>query len=126
MSALNLPSIARDDFSAEADLAERSIRVNLVGDADIRVHAALDAFLASLHAEAQRVSAETVVIDFDRLEFMNSSCFRCFVTWIDAAQALSTSQQYRIHFRSNPERLWQRRSLHALRCFAVDLITITS
>ncbi len=55
---------------------------------------------------------------------MNSSCFKSFVTWIGEVQDLQPDKQYRIHFRSNPEMLWQRRSLHALRCFAVDLITI--
>jgi len=34
------------------------------------------------------------------------------------------SGQYRIRFLSNPSILWQRRSLHALSCFAAELITI--
>ena len=37
---------------------------------------------------------------------------------------LEATQQYRIHLLSNPNLLWQRRSLAALSCFAVDLVAI--
>ena len=33
-------------------------------------------------------------------------------------------RQYRIRFLSNTEMLWQRRSLHALQCFASHLISV--
>jgi len=124
MIELNLPAASQGDFSVEANLQERAIMARFTGNADLRAREALEKFLVGLHAEAQRVAAEKVVVDFHRLEFMNSSCFKSFVTWIGEVQDLNADKQYRIHFRSNPEMLWQRRSLHALRCFAVDLITI--
>jgi hypothetical protein len=124
MIELNLPAASLGDFSVEANLRERAIQARFTGNADLRAREALEKFLVGLHAEAQRVAAEKVVVDFHRLEFMNSSCFKSFVTWIGEVQDLNADKQYRIHFRSNPEMLWQRRSLHALRCFAVDLITI--
>jgi hypothetical protein len=124
MIELNLPAATLGDFSVEANLQERAIQARFTGNADLRAREALEKFLVGLHAEAQRVAAEKVVVDFHRLEFMNSSCFKSFVTWIGEVQDLNADKQYRIHFRSNPEMLWQRRSLHALRCFAVDLITI--
>lgn len=121
---LNLPAATLGDFSVEATLQERVIDARFTGNADLRAREALEKFLVGLHAEVQRVGAEKVLVDFHRLEFMNSSCFKSFVTWIGEVQDLQAEKQYRIHFRSNPEMLWQRRSLHALRCFAVDLITI--
>lgn len=124
MSELNLPAATLGDFSVEAALEERSILARFTGNADLRARESLEKFLIGLHIEAQRVAVEKVVVDFHRLEFMNSSCFKSFVTWIGEVQDLSADKQYRIHFRSNPVMLWQRRSLHALRCFAVDLITI--
>jgi len=39
-------------------------------------------------------------------------------------QELPADKQYRIHFVSNPSMHWQRRSLAALSCFAVNLVTI--
>ncbi len=77
------------------------------------------------HAEAKRLSARKVVIDLRELEFMNSSCFKCFVSWISDVQDLPEGQLYKVEFLSNPQLHWQKRSLHSLRCFAVELITVT-
>jgi hypothetical protein len=63
------------------------------------------------------------VVDFRAFDFMNSSCFKAFVTWIGLVQELE-SGQYKIRFLSDEGKHWQRRSLDALRCFAVDLIQI--
>lgn len=65
-----------------------------------------------------------MVVDLTRLEFMNSSCFKSFVAWIEQVQNLDPSEQYRIQFLSDPNMHWQRRSLKALSCFAADLITV--
>jgi hypothetical protein len=77
-----------------------------------------------LHKEAVRLSASKVIVDFRELEFMNSSCFKIFVAWLAQVRDLEATQQYRIHLLSNPNLLWQRRSLAALSCFAVDLVAI--
>ena len=65
------------------------------------------------------------VIDLRDLEFMNSSCFKSFVSWITDIQELEPAQQYKVRFLSNSKLHWQKRSLHSLRCFAVELITVT-
>jgi len=121
---INLPTVSLGDFSIEAQRDGEDIMVRFSGNADLRAREPLQSTLVALHAEAVRVGAKKVVVDFHRLEFMNSSCFKSFVSWIGEVQDLGPEQQYRIHFQSNPEMLWQRRSLHALRCFAVDLISI--
>ena len=86
----------------------------------------LDAFLSELHSEAQRRGVKEVELDLRELEFMNSSCFKSFVSWISEIGELERSKEYKIRLLSNAEMHWQRRSLHALRCFAVDLITVES
>jgi hypothetical protein len=55
-----------------------------------------------------------------------SSCFRSFVSWLSDVQDLPPDQQDRIRRRSNSAMLWQRRSLHALKCFADDLVQVES
>lgn len=125
MSALELPPVDAEEFSVSASLDDTNdITVKFTGNADMRTKSALDALLVKVHAEAQRLASPRVVIDFKALEFMNSSCFKSFVSWISEVRDLDPAKQYRIHFLSKPELLWQRRSLHALRCFAVDLISI--
>ena len=64
------------------------------------------------------------MIDFERLEFMNSSCFKNFVAWINRVQEMEARSRYQIRFVSNPGLHWQKRSLSALQCFAVDLVQI--
>ncbi len=124
MSTLPNLSVSADDFSASASLNGKTLTVKFTGNADMRTKDALDRLLSALHGEAQKLRVEAVVIDFHGLEFMNSSCFKSFVSWISDVRDLDSDAQYAIRFLSKPELLWQRRSLHALRCFAVDLITI--
>jgi len=59
-----------------------------------------------------------------QLEFMNSSCFKSFVSWVTDIQELDDAKRYKVRFLSNPTYHWQKRSLHSLRCFAVELITV--
>lgn len=124
MSKIELPVIAAADISVSAEREGDAVRVLFRGTADMRVSDALDHVLGAVHAEAQRCGAARVDIDFRDLEFMNSSCFKSFVTWISQVRELEGEKRYAIRFLSRAETLWQRRSLHALRCFAVDLITI--
>jgi hypothetical protein len=117
-------SIESRDFSASVEITDATLLLKLTGNADMSAKEGLDALLPRVHEEAKRTSAPEVTVDFRELEFMNSSCFKSFVTWISEVQELEPDKQYRIRLLSKPEMHWQRRSLHALRCFAVDLITI--
>ena len=84
----------------------------------------IDSLLKALHEEALRLQVREVTIDLTQLEFMNSSCFKAFVTWIGNLQDLESPKQYSIVFKSDDNKHWQRRSLEALSCFAVDLIRV--
>jgi len=95
----------------------------LSGTADLRVTDSVEAILTRVHQKALELTIPEVQMDLRDLEFMNSSCFKSFVSWISEVSDL-TAGQYRIRFLSNPSILWQRRSLHALSCFAADLVTI--
>jgi len=95
----------------------------LSGTADLRVTDSVEAILSRVHQKALELAIPEVQMDLRDLEFMNSSCFKSFVSWISEVSDL-TAGQYRIRFLSNPSILWQRRSLHALSCFAAELVTI--
>ena len=112
------------DFGAQASSNERRIQVSLTGTADLTVKNQLERFLRDVHAEAQRSLAEEVTVDVRQLEFMNSSCLKCFVWWISTVQEQPGEGKYRIVFVSSPSVYWQRRSLNALACLANDIITI--
>jgi len=118
-------SVAGEDFTAKSSHDGTTINALLAGNADYAALDAVELLLAKTHAEAKRLGVGEVVVDFKQLEFMNSSCFKCFVSWITDIQELPAPSQYKVRFLSNTQLHWQRRSLHSLRCFAVDLITIT-
>jgi hypothetical protein len=113
-----------NDFSAEANTSGQRIQVTLSGTADLTVRSQLDRFLRDVHCEAQRSRVEEVAVDVRQLEFMNSSCLKCFVWWISTVQEQTPDGRYRIVFVSSPTVYWQRRSLNALACLANELITV--
>src|SRR5689334_12526069 len=114
-----------DDFSGAANHEGSTINAWLKGNADYAALDALEMLLTRLHSEADRLSITNVTVDLRELEFMNSSCFKSFVTWITEIQQMEADRQYKVTFLSNPKLHWQKRSLHSLRCFAVELITVT-
>lgn len=123
MSNPGLPAVSAPKFDARVDDAA-GLSLVLTGTADLRVQQELEAFLFAVNDLALARKASEVAVDLRKLEFMNSSCFKAFVGWIGQLQEVERERQYRIRFLSDPRMLWQRRSLHALSCFAVDLITI--
>ena len=114
-----------EDFSCKATHDGAVISANLNGNADYAALDGVEMLLTRMHAEAKRHAVSEVVVDLRQLEFMNSSCFKCFVSWINDIQELPETAQYKVRFVSNPAMHWQKRSLHSLSCFAVDLITIS-
>ena len=94
------------------------------GTADAQADAALEGFLGRVHAAIEREPAREAVVDLRDLEFMNSSCFKAFVTWIVAVRRLPLGSQYSIRFLSTSRHHWQKRSLHAISYFGGSLIQI--
>jgi hypothetical protein len=117
--------VKSDDFSGVATHEGTTITASLKGNADYAALDTLAVLLERIHAEARRLGAKEVVIVLRELEFMNSSCFKSFVSWITNIQEMDTDKQYKVMFVSNPNMHWQKRSLHSLRCFAIDLISVT-
>ena len=124
MTPLELPRLSHPEFSIEAAQGDRSFSLCFRGNADMASIEPLDEYLHAVHAQAGLHQVTSVIVDFRALEFMNSSCFKCFVEWLGKVQDLDASQRYRVVFDSNAEMHWQRRSLNALRSFAMDVVTI--
>ena len=121
---LKLPTLSQDVLAIAGSFDEGVVHVRFVGTADIEAKADLIAIVKAMHDEVIRLTATKVVLDLRGLEFMNSSSFKIFVTWLTRIQDLPPAEQYRVHLLANPNLHWQRRSLAALSCFAVDLVTI--
>lgn len=123
MNQIALPVEQAAELRASLTQEREALVAKLCGTADLRVTDSVEAILGRVHQKALELAIPEVRVDLRELEFMNSSCFKSFVSWISEVSDL-TAGQYRIRFLSNPSILWQRRSLHALSCFAAELVTI--
>jgi hypothetical protein len=112
------------DLHARAAASGEALTVTLVGTADSQAETALGELLGRVHAESQRARAQEVAVDMRALEFMNSSCFKAFITWIVAVRRLPVDERYKITFLSSSALHWQKRSLHALHYFGGDLVRV--
>ena len=121
---MTIQEISTRDLKTETEVERSAYTVKMTGFAETPMMGELDGFLKRLHQHALDNKVPEIVIDIRGLEFMNSSCFKAFVTWINTLQEAPQGSQYRVRFVSDEKKHWQNRSLGALACFAVDLIKI--
>ena len=112
------------DAHVKAVVVGDELLLHLSGSAEPRDTTFLDGVLTDTHDAAERIGASTIVVDVRALEFMNSTSFKSFLKWIARIVDADEPAPYRIRFLANDEFRWQRRSLEALRCFAVELIEV--
>jgi hypothetical protein len=123
---IEFPPIASLAFRATATSEGTVATLKLMGTADAAVHAHVERATTVMREQARGLGASEVIVDMRELEFMNSSCFKCLITWLSDLLEQPVEQRYRIRFLSDPTKHWQHRSLRALSCFAVDLVSIES
>jgi hypothetical protein len=114
--------VQTDSFSLQPTYEPPKLVVKFSGTGDLDAVDALAGFLPQIHQACGELAASEVVFDFRGLTFMNSSCFKGFVTFID--QARGSNAGYRIRFITSGQHHWQRRSLEALRRLAMGVVTI--
>jgi len=122
MSALQLTAVGGEGFQVTPTLVDFNLRLVFTGSGDMNATSVVHEYLKLVHEEALRIGLSQVSCDFKQLTFMNSSCFKSFVVWIDTVK--NSEVRYQIAFLTNPNLPWQRRSLEALRRLAANLVTI--
>lgn len=123
---IDIPPIDANDLRAAPTFTDGQLSLSFSGSADSRSQGAIATLLERVHDEALRLHLPEVSVDFRECDFVNSSCFKAFVVWLEQIQELEPKQQYRLRFYSDDTKAWQRRSLQALSCFAVELVQIES
>jgi hypothetical protein len=123
---LGVGVIGDAEFGVRAGYNDRQLMLALRGSADFRNHEMLGSVLRDLHTKALDMKATQVDVDVRSLEFMASSCFKQFVTWLNDVQLSQPTEQYKIRFVSDTTKYWQRRSLGALSAFASELVEIST
>jgi hypothetical protein len=112
------------EFAGAASHDGTRITTRLTGNADTAAVELVGHLLRDVHSAATRLSVNEAVLDLRDLEFMNSSCFKNLLSWLNDILDLAPVRRYRVRIISNPEIHWQRRSMHALQAFALDLIVV--
>jgi len=125
MLALELAPLVHSGFQLTPRLEGEELIVSFSGNGDMSAVEALGRYLKQVHQEAVSHEVSEVSFDFKDLYFMNSSCFKAFVTWIDLASR-AENHAYTIRFLTNPRLHWQRRSLEALRCLSPSVVRVES
>jgi len=121
---VEIGTVQTQDFEARATYDGGALALVIKGDASGDAISSFESLLSQIHAEAVQRAITEAFIDIRSLEFMSSSWFKCFVSWLSEIQALDEGKQYALRFALNPSIGWQKRSLRSLSCFAVDLIKI--
>jgi hypothetical protein len=125
MTDRRLNKLSLPDLEVTPSYEGRGLSLSFKGTADMRHAPALKVFLTEVHAEAGAHSVKEVVADLLQLEFMASSCFKCFVTWLNLVREGAT-HRYKIRFVTSGDHQWQRRSVEALRAFAPVITVVDS
>lgn len=84
----------------------------------------LNPFVDAVHGQLLQAGLKEIRVDFQELEFCNSSGFKAFIHWIQKVQAAPEAQRYKLRFLASPARKWQRTSLLTLSCYAPGLVEI--
>ena len=119
-----IATVKASRFGAVATHDGNELLVRFEGDADANVKAELEPFLDAVHRTAVANPGASVVVDFQSLAFMSSSCFQDFILWLERVREAGAPEQYQIAFVSNAQQHWQRRSLKALGSFAPGQVVI--
>jgi hypothetical protein len=122
VSELQLEPVEAATFSCSASLDDAKVNITFSGTGDGAAIELLGGYLKQVHAEAERLNVNEVRCDFRKLSFMNSSCFKAFVMWIDTVK--NSARTYQIRFLTDPQMHWQRRSLEALRRLATSVVSV--
>jgi anti-anti-sigma factor len=117
-----IATLQADRLTGEIDDLGGHLSVRFAGTGDLRTVVELDQFLTTLHREAEARQVREVIVDLKQVEFLNSSCFKAFVSWLGRLQ--DSKGPYHVRLLSSSKYHWQKRSLHALRCFAAEHVTI--
>ncbi|MCX4245894.1 hypothetical protein [Paraliomyxa miuraensis] len=126
---IDFPPIACQGFSARASSegdssTGRRATLALIGNADESTREHVQRAVTTMREQAAVLGVQEVAVDMRELEFMNSSCFKCLITWLSDLLEQPEERRYQIRFLSDATKHWQHRSLRALSCFATDLVSI--
>jgi hypothetical protein len=123
MSSLGIAPLSVEAFAIEPDLDDTRLLLRVTGNGDMAAAEPLDRYLKLVHKEALRVRVKEVAVNLCELYFMNSSCLKSFVTWIDTLSTV-VDRRYKIRLIGSPKLVWQRRTLDVLQRLGPSVVNL--
>ncbi len=120
---LGITALERPTFAIRPSLEGDALVARISGNGDMAAIEPLAGYLKILHKEALALGVRSVRVDLEELFFLNSSCLKSLLTWINELSA-DTPPAYGVCFVTNAKLYWQRRSLEALRRLAPQVVTL--
>ena len=119
-----LAKLTETTFSALVVHDAKDIIVRFTGNADVTAQKHFERLFGDVHEQARKLGVNRVQIDLRDLMFMNSSCIKDVIVWLEKVRKTEDGQRYLVAFLSSRSQPWQRRSLHALSHFARGIVSV--
>lgn len=119
-----LAGLTREGFAIVPCQVGDEVHVAFGGSADKEAEPLLPGYFRLLHTEVLRLGVGLVVVDIRELYFINSSCLKSIVMWIDLLNGTSSVERYRIRFVKDPKLQWQTRSFDALHRMCIEYVSV--
>jgi hypothetical protein len=126
MSQLKLSPVVMENFSIKPVLVSSGLKVVMSGSADTEARVSLRQFVLQAHEEAFRLGVGAVFVDVHELYFINSSCLKSLVVWIDLIGKSIGQPRYQLNFVIDSHLHWQDRSIAALKRLAPDAVQVSN
>lgn len=125
MNQLDLPPVHHERLSIQVTDLPKGVQIQLVGNIDMQDPSrVLDPFFAQLHQTAIQKSIAEVEVDFQRLEFLNSSGIKALAKWIMLLATSKPEGRYRVRMLYNKSVAWQATSLPTLTLLLPGTVTL--
>lgn len=125
MGKIGIDNIKEDKFSVVINDTSDGVSVVFNGDIDLADPSViLNPFFKSIHDGAVAGNFSTVVGDFTKLAFLNSSGIKAIAKWIMLLAAVPSDQQYKIKIEYDQSVAWQATSLPTLKFLVPDVVIV--
>lgn len=121
---LGLPNFAKE--SAKIEIQDNPNGVTLIFSGKINMQnpsTVFTPFFNEVHKRIVEASVKSVVADFTKLVFLNSSGLKSIIRWIMLLANLDESQQYKVQIVYSTDIGWQETSLTTFKDLVPDLVT---
>ncbi|MGL1890527.1 MAG: hypothetical protein OCD02_02820 [Spirochaetaceae bacterium] len=125
MGKISIDNIKEAKFSVVVNDTSDGVSVVFNGDIDLADPSViLNPFFKGIHDGAVAGKFNTVVGDFTKLAFLNSSGIKAIAKWIMLLAAVPADQQYKIKIEYDKSVAWQATSLPTLKFLVPDVVIV--